>query len=108
MAKIGSEHAGAMWRQGLRELRGAMYPESNVAQQAEYGIYGTSTPERWGRCQLATSPNRCLVDCRVGCGTAVIGGDLAPRRQNPHYRHDGSDGRYHKACVVRAACSPFS
>ncbi len=44
MAKIGSEHAGAMWRQGLRELRGAMYPESNVAQQAEYGIYGTSTP----------------------------------------------------------------
>lgn len=44
MAKIGSEHAGAMWRQGLRELRAAMYPDSNVAQQAEYGVYGTSTP----------------------------------------------------------------
>lgn len=33
-----------MGRQGLRELRAAMYPDSNVAQQPEYGIYGTSTP----------------------------------------------------------------
>lgn len=44
MAKIGSEHVKAMGRQGLRELRAAMYPDSNVAQQAEYGIYGTMTP----------------------------------------------------------------
>jgi hypothetical protein len=44
MAKIGSEHLGAMGRQGLRELRGAIYPSSNIAQQAEYGIYGTRTP----------------------------------------------------------------
>lgn len=44
MPKIGSEHAGAMARQGLRELRGAIYPSSNVAQQPEYGIYGTLTP----------------------------------------------------------------
>jgi len=42
--KIGSEHASAMLRQGLRELRGALYPESNVAQQPEYGLYGTMTP----------------------------------------------------------------
>ena len=35
---------GAMGRQGLRELRAAFYPESNVAQQAEYGIFGTKTP----------------------------------------------------------------
>lgn len=42
--KIGEGHAWAMWRQGLRELRGAMYPESNVAQQPEYGLYGTLTP----------------------------------------------------------------
>ncbi len=42
--KIGSEHAAAMARQGLRELRAAFYPESNVAQPAEYGIWGTKTP----------------------------------------------------------------
>ncbi len=42
--KIGAEHASAMWRQGLRELREAVYPESNVAQPAEYGVYGTKTP----------------------------------------------------------------
>ena len=42
--KIGTGHASAMFRQGLRELRGALYPESNVAQPAEYGIVGTLTP----------------------------------------------------------------
>lgn len=42
--KIGEGHFGAMMRQGLRELRGAMYPDSNVAQQPEYGLYGTKTP----------------------------------------------------------------
>lgn len=44
MAKIGDGHASAMGRQGLRELRNALYPESNVAQQPEYGLYGTRTP----------------------------------------------------------------
>jgi len=42
--KWGSEHASAMFRQGLRELRGALYPDSNIAQQPEYGLYGTVTP----------------------------------------------------------------
>lgn len=42
--KIGTGHAAAMARQGLRELRAAIYPESNVAQPPEYGIYGTKTP----------------------------------------------------------------
>lgn len=42
--KIGAGHASAFFRQGLRELRGAIYPESNVAQQPEYGLYGTLTP----------------------------------------------------------------
>jgi hypothetical protein len=42
--KIGEGHASAMWRQGLSELRGAMYPESNVAQPPQYGLYGTRTP----------------------------------------------------------------
>jgi hypothetical protein len=42
--KIGTGHASAFFRQGLRELRAAFYPESNVAQQSEYGLYGTRTP----------------------------------------------------------------
>jgi hypothetical protein len=33
-----------MGRQGLRELRSALYPGSNVAGPAELGIYGTATP----------------------------------------------------------------
>lgn len=33
-----------MGRLGLRELRGSMYADSNVAQQSEYGLYGTLTP----------------------------------------------------------------
>jgi hypothetical protein len=43
-AKIGEGHLAAMFRQGLRELRAAFYPESNVAQPGEYGLYGTRTP----------------------------------------------------------------
>ena len=42
--KIGEGHASAMLRQGLQELRGVLYPESNVAQPPEYGLYGTRTP----------------------------------------------------------------
>jgi len=44
MAKIGEGHFAAWLRQGLREIRGALYPDSNVAQPAEYGLYGTRTP----------------------------------------------------------------
>jgi hypothetical protein len=44
MAKIGEEHLSAWLRQGLRELRAAFYPDSNVAQPPEYGLYGTKTP----------------------------------------------------------------
>ena len=43
--KLGSEHATAMFRPGLRELRAGFYPESNIAQPvAEYGVFGTKTP----------------------------------------------------------------
>ena len=42
--KFGEGHASAMLRQGVRELRGAMYTGSNVAQPGEYGLYGTQTP----------------------------------------------------------------
>jgi hypothetical protein len=43
MAKIGEGHAEAMARQGLKELRAAFYPSSNVAAMTEYGMYGTKT-----------------------------------------------------------------
>lgn len=42
--KIGAGHASAMFRQGLAELRAAIYPDGNVAQPPQYGIYGTKTP----------------------------------------------------------------
>lgn len=42
--KIGAGHASAMFRQGLRELRAAIYPESNIAQQPDYGLAGNLTP----------------------------------------------------------------
>lgn len=41
--KIGAGHADAMFRQGLAELRAALYPESNVAQPPQLGLYGTAT-----------------------------------------------------------------
>lgn len=41
--KIGATHLAAMARMGLRELRSAMFPDSNVAQQPELGLYGTRT-----------------------------------------------------------------
>lgn len=42
--KIGAGHASAKLRQGVAELRAAMYPESNVAQPTVYGMAGTRTP----------------------------------------------------------------
>ncbi len=68
--KIGAGHPGAMGRQGLRELRGMLYPESNVAQPAEYGLYGTRTPgevaeERRESEQDLDEEPRSVVDAQV-------------------------------------------
>lgn len=41
--KIGEGTLNGMARQGLAELRGAMYVNSNVAQPTQYGIYGVMT-----------------------------------------------------------------
>lgn len=35
----------AFQRLGLHELRAALYPNSNVAQPTEMGMYGTATPQ---------------------------------------------------------------
>lgn len=42
--KLGAGHFEAMGRQGLAELRGAFFNESNVAQPPQLGLYGTRTP----------------------------------------------------------------
>jgi hypothetical protein len=42
--KYGAGHLEAMINLGLNELRGAVYPESNVAQPPEYGVFGRPTP----------------------------------------------------------------
>lgn len=57
--KIGAGHASGMARLGLHELRQALYPDSNVAQQhGEYGIYGNSTPQQIVEAQREEAPAR--------------------------------------------------
>lgn len=68
--KIGAGHASAMFRQGLKELRGAMYHDSNVAQPPEYGLYGTRTPGEVAESRRADERDlneepRSIVDERV-------------------------------------------
>jgi hypothetical protein len=42
--KIGDGHLRAMAKQGLEEIRAALYPGSNVAQPTGYGVFGKETP----------------------------------------------------------------
>jgi hypothetical protein len=42
--KIGDGHVRGMAKQGLEELRAALYPGSNIAQPTGYGIFGKETP----------------------------------------------------------------
>lgn len=44
MGKIGEGTFSAWLREGLHELRAVIYPDSNIAQRTEYGMYGTMTP----------------------------------------------------------------
>ncbi|MGD9790601.1 MAG: hypothetical protein AB7Q00_12630 [Phycisphaerales bacterium] len=61
-SKIGAGHASAMMRQGLSELRGVFFNESNVAQPTQYGIYGHVTPGEVAKereqTDLAQSPDQ--------------------------------------------------
>jgi hypothetical protein len=66
--KIGAGHASAMGRQGLAELRGAMYPDSNVAQPSQYGLYGTRTP---GEVAEARRPDERDMDEEHGHGSVI-------------------------------------
>lgn len=56
---IGTGHAAAMARLGLRELRAAFYPDLNVAQShAELGLYGTATPAEVTEVRRGEAPGR--------------------------------------------------
>ncbi|MBX3357350.1 MAG: hypothetical protein KF745_02870 [Phycisphaeraceae bacterium] len=41
--KFGAGSLEAMGRQGLKEIRAAIFPESNIARDAEMGTFGTLT-----------------------------------------------------------------
>ena len=85
MAKIGEGHLSAMGRQGIRELRAAMYPESNVAQPAEYGIYGTKTP---GEVAEARRPDERDLE-EEGQGRSIVDERLEQAKDRGD-RNDGS------------------
>jgi hypothetical protein len=85
MAKIGEGHFSAMGRQGIRELRAAMYPESNVAQPAEYGIYGTKTP---GEVAEARRPDERDLE-EEGQGRSIVDERLEQAKDRGD-RNDGS------------------
>jgi len=73
--RIGDGTAAGYWRQGLRELRQALYPESNIAQTADYGIWGAATPG-----EIATDRSE-KKDAAVD-GVAARDQEPAPRREN--------------------------
>jgi hypothetical protein len=81
--KWGSEHAPAMARQGLREVRAAFFPESNVAQQPEYGVWGTKTPGEVA--EDRRSDGHDLEDERSKDGHSILGDRLR--------QAEGRDGR---------------
>jgi len=71
-SKVGKGHAAAMGRLGLRELRGALYTGSNVAQSPELGEFGTQTPGEVAEARRADdrdleeeTPRSSLVDDRL-------------------------------------------
>lgn len=81
--KIGAGHFGAMARQGLAELRAALYTDSNVAQPAQYGMAGVPTPSEVSnaRAEVYQEP---LADSRSA---------VEERLPSPEPIHDGRDDK---------------
>lgn len=76
--KVGTGHAAAMFRQGLSELRAAIYTESNVVQPGQYGLYGTRTP---GEVQLSRKAES--RDIEEEPHLEAEGPELAPQAEGP-------------------------
>lgn len=83
--KIGAGHAAAMARMGLKELRAAFYPQSNVAQPSEYGLYGTRTPG-----EVAESRKDTALDAEQE-RESVLGDHLQRAEQRTAHGRDGKD-----------------
>jgi hypothetical protein len=54
--KIGAGHAAGMARQGFRELGAALYPESNIAQHPDLGMFPNATPGEIAESRQADTP----------------------------------------------------
>ncbi len=68
--KIGAGTMQAMARQGLHELRNALYPDSNVAAHPESGMYGTALPsevaaQRQGELQPGEPPQASVIESQI-------------------------------------------
>ncbi|MDX2199511.1 MAG: hypothetical protein SF069_11145 [Phycisphaerae bacterium] len=66
--KRSMETLGAAWRQGAREIGGALYGPGTVAQSPEYGMPNTKLPSevadgrRAMEADIQTEPRRSLAD----------------------------------------------
>ncbi len=63
--KAGVGTLSAMGRQGFKEIRAALYPDSNVAQPTEHGIYGTATQGEIAEDRKKDEPHRSTLDEHV-------------------------------------------
>jgi hypothetical protein len=76
-----------MARQGLQELRNALYPDSNVAvSHVESGVYGTALPsevaaERQKDLQPGEAPSPSILESRVK--EADRQANLTPHEREP-------------------------
>ncbi len=83
--KIGAGHASAMFRQGLNELRAAVFTESNIAQPPEYGLYGVPLPSEIAEANRAAS--------RSPEGDAAGPASPAPAEQQERIARERNDAR---------------
>jgi hypothetical protein len=85
--KIGAGHPSAMFRQGLSELRGALYNQSNIAQPPQYGLYGTKTPGEVAESRRSDAEldeeKGTVLDSRMG--------ESGPKRDEPGRSGKGMD-----------------
>lgn len=86
--KIGSGHAKAMARQGLAELRAAFYPNSNIAQPTEYGVFGRETPG-----EIADGREDVRAANEEGRGDGKLGSVLKEAMAEAKGRATGRDER---------------
>lgn len=68
--KFGAGTGQAWLRQGLHEIRNALYPGSNVAAPTETGMYGTALPsevaaDKQRDLRPGETPNASIIESRI-------------------------------------------